>query len=161
MIIGWLLSLLLVWTSPSLLAVFNPFLAPISQAIQRRTLYRALWGAYLTGLLRDIILSSPRLGLLGLSSLVTSAMTYRLACLLSLEGWQGSFVVAMLAVMEFFIDTVFCCIAGGAEGPSFSSVWSWKSYFLFVVFACLWACFLGCIAVARRWYITHKRRTSS
>ena len=161
MTLGWIISLLFAWSFPSILAVFNPFLAPISQAIQRRKLYTVLWTSYLTGLLRDIILSSPRLGVLGLSSLVTSAITYRLSRFVSVEGWQGSFVVFVLAVFEFILDTAFCSIAEHFDLPSFSSLWSWKCFFLFVVFGCLWACALGLIAVLIRWCTHRKLRRSS
>jgi hypothetical protein len=156
MTIGWLLSLLIIWWHPAVLAIFNPFLAPISKAIQGRRLYSVVWTSYLTGLLRDIVLSSPRLGMLGLSSLLTSALTYRFSLFFSVEGWQGSVVVAMLACVEFFLDTLLCHMAGNFEGIPFSSVWSWKGFVLFVVFSCLWACALGLITVATRWLKTRK-----
>ena len=161
MIIGWFFSLFLIWWRPSALALFNPFLAIISKAIQERKLYTTLWASYLTGLLRDIILSSPRLGILGFSSLVTGALVYRLARLCSLEGWQGSFVVGLLALVEFFFDTVFCYVAGRLGEASFSSVWSWKGFFLFVVFSCLWACALGLLTMTVRWVKTRTVRRSS
>jgi hypothetical protein len=159
--IGWILSLLISWGFPSILAVFNPFLAPVSKAIQERRFYTVVWSSYLTGLLRDIILSSPRLGILGLSSLVTSATTYRLSRFLSLEGWQGVFVVAILSLLEFSLDTVFCFMAARFDRMSFFSLWSWKSFFLFVVFSCLWACALGLINIVIRWFKTYKLRRSS
>lgn len=159
---GWFCSFLLIWLFPSTVALFNPFLAPISRAIQERKLTPVLWSSYLTGLLRDIILSSPRLGLLGFSSLVTSALVYRLSRLLALEGWQGSFVVALLAVGEFFCDSVFCYVVGRSEGITFAFLFTWKSYFLFVVFSCVWAFLLRLCAIVVHW-CTRKlfRRTSS
>jgi hypothetical protein len=161
MTIGWLACLLLSWSYPSVLALFNPFLAPIAKAIQERRLYTALWTSYLTGLLRDIILTSPRLGLLGLSSLLAVAITYRLSRLSSVEGWQGTAVVSVVAAVEFFLDTFFCSMAGQFEGTSFSSVWSWKSFFLFIVVSFLWACALGCLYVVIRWCKTRTLRRSS
>lgn len=150
---GWIFSFLLIWSHPSILAVFNPFLAPISSCIQQRRLISSLWSSYVTGLLRDIILSSPRLGLLGFSSLLTTAIVYRLSRLFSLEGWQGSFVVAMLAIGEFFVSSFLCYFCGHVDDSSFLSVWSWKSFFLFVVFSCLWTLFIGTATIFISWSI--------
>lgn len=159
---GWFFSFLLTCLYPSTLALFNPFLAPISKTIQGRRLYTTLWASYLTGLLRDIILSSPRLGILGLSSLLAGAVVYRLSRLLALEGWGGSFVVAMLAIAEFLCDSVMCYVAGRSEGTPFSSVWAWKSFFLFVVVSCLWAYLLSfCIMIVRMCRNRTMRRSSS
>lgn len=161
MTVEWMLSLLCIWVFPSATAHFNPFLAQIAQAIQRRNVPTVLWMAYLSGLLRDILLSSPRLGLLGISSLLTSGITYRLSHFVSVEGWQGSFIVALLAILEFFFDALFCFLGGHSDLPSFSSVWSWKSFFLFVVFSCLWACALGISAVLLRRCTTRTLRRST
>lgn len=161
MTFGWIISFLIVWSCPSIVAAFNPFLAPISQAIRQRKLTSALWGSYLAGVLRDILLSSPRLGLLGLSSLLTTAIIYRLSRLLSVEGWQGSFVVMLLSILEFFLDTLFCLLASPYDNLSFFALWSWKSLFLCTLFSCSWACVLGLCTIMVRWYKTRKLRSSS
>ena len=158
---GWVFSCLLVWFFPSVLAICNPFLAPVSQAIKSHRPYVMYLGAYFSGLFRDIVLSSPRLGLLALSSLLVCVAVYRLSRLFSFEGWQGFFVVALLAGMQFLSDVLLCSFFGRPEPAPFFVVWSWKSFFLFVVLSCVWALMLGFITVAFRWCTKRTLRRSS
>ena len=161
MAFGWISALFLTLWYPSTFSVFNPFLAPISVAVQKRKLSSALYASYSTGILRDIILSSPRLGLLGFSSLIATALTYRLSSLFSLEGWQGSFVLALLAIFEFFFDMLFCYAGVRGDAIVFSSMWSWKGFFLFLVFGCTWAFVVRFLSSIIHWCKTRNQRRSS
>ena len=115
------------------------------------------WGAYLSGLLRDIILSSPRLGLFAFSSLVVSVALYRLFRFLSIDRWHGVFIVPVLAPAQFFADTLACSFFGS----SFCALWSWKDFFLFVILSSLWALICGLARTAVRWMGTRRLRRCS
>lgn len=162
MIVGWISSMVLILWYPSIFSVFNPFLAPISLAIQKRKISSALCASYSIGILKDIVLSSPCLGLLGLSSLIATALTYRLSSLFSFEGWQAGFVVTLLAIFEFSFDILFCYAGVHGDAIAFSSMWSWKGFFLFVVFGCIWSFVVYFVSLIIHWCkIRNLRRSSS
>ena len=157
---AWVLSVLAIWFWPTALSVYNPFLAPIAKAIQNRQYTTACWGACCSGLARDMILFSPKFGLLCFSSLAVCALVYRLCRLLSLDGWQGSFVVAILAIVQYIADTFACAVTSSLEQGGTTS-WSWRGYALFVSLSCLWAILLGLVHAMRRFStVWLSRRTS-
>ena len=139
MVVAWVASILVVWLFPSSLAVWDPFLAPIARSIVRRRLSATLWGCFLTGCLRDLLLASPRFGVLALSSLISGGLVFRMVRLFPLDGLQGTFLVAVLAAVQGVADLFLCSVLGFGESYSFFELLVWKQLILSIVCSTSWA----------------------
>lgn len=152
MVVSWILSILVVWWFPSSLALWNPLLAPIAQAIAKRELSTALWGCFLTGCVQDLLLASPRFGVLTLSSLISGALVFRIVRLFPIDGFLGTFLVALLAAVQGIMDILLCSVLGLSDAYSLISLLVWKRLILSIVCSTCWAfvVFLG--TVVSRWF---------
>jgi hypothetical protein len=139
MVFSWLASMALIWAFPSSLALWNPFLAPISLSIVRRNLPAALWGCFLTGCLQDLLLASPRFGILALSSLLSGALAFRIVRLFPIDGFQGTFLATILAALQGILDVLLCSLLGFSDSYSFFELFVWKKVVLSIVFSTCWA----------------------
>lgn len=92
----WIFPLFLSYLFPSIHAVCNPFLIPISIALQRKQTSYVFWGALLTGVVRDIILASPTLGICTLSSLLGTSVGLKISRTVTLEGWLGLLLLSSI-----------------------------------------------------------------
>ena len=156
-VISWAVSILVVWLFPSSLAVWNPFLAPIAQSIVKRRLVAALWGCFLTGCVQDLLLASPRFGVLALSSLISGAFVFRVVQLFPLDGFQGTLLVMALAATQGFMDVFLCTVLGFSDSYSFFTLLAWKRIILSIICSSCWAFVLFlCTVTSRRLF----RRTS-
>ena len=139
MVVSWIASILVVWIFPSSLAIWNPFLAPIARSIVKRQLFAVLWGCFLTGCVQDLLLASPRFGVLALSSLISGSLVFRMVRLFPVDGLQGTFLVALLAAMQGVLDIFLCSVLGFSDAYSFCELLVWKKIVLSIVFSTSWA----------------------
>ena len=130
---GWILCISLVLFFPSIFWYANPFLVLIGRAIQQRAARTALFAACLTGLCRDIVLSTPHLGICGLSSLCSAALLIRLSSLFPIEPLPV--MVCGLSILEYFLDTLFCAFCSEQSLHSFFQFWSWRALLLTTLFS--------------------------
>ena len=139
MVFSWAASILLVWLFPSSLALWNPFLAPIARSIAKRQLSAALWGCFITGCVSDLLLASPRFGVLALSSLISGALVFRVVRLFPLDGFQGTVLVPFLAAIQAVMDILLCSLLGFSDVYSFFELLVWKRIVLSIVCSTGWA----------------------
>jgi len=131
---------------PAVCTIANPFLALISRMLCHKRLGPALWIACMSGAFRDVLLASPKVGILALSSLVSCRIAFAYVSLVTIEGIKGWLqVTAILALLDSLLSTFFCFVIN----PSTFHVPSWKALFLSVVFACMWTAGLYTIHVWR------------
>lgn len=124
----WVSSIAVTFLWPSCHALGNPFIAPVTAMIsERRTLF-AMWIALVSGLFRDVILSSPRFGLLGLSSLIGATIVNHLFRYVSFEGTPGRVFLAFL--MSIFEGVLTPFLMTGS--------WSWRTFVLGVSLTLGW-----------------------
>lgn len=157
MVVSWILSILVVWLFPSSLSIWNPFLAPIAQSIVKRQQTSVLWSCFLTGCVQDLLLASPRFGVLALSSLISGTFVFRVVCLFPLDGLQGTLLVALLAATQGLMDIFLCTVLGFSDTYSFFTLLAWKRIVLSIVCSTCWAFVLYLCTVASRRFL---RRTS-
>jgi hypothetical protein len=153
MAVSWVMSILVVWLFPSSLAIWNPLLAPIARSVVRRHLSAALWGCFLTGCVQDLLLASPRVGLLALSSLISGAFVFRVVRLFPLDGFQGTLLVALLAATQGIMDILLCFVLGFSDAYSFFTLFAWKRIVLATVCSTGWAFVLYLGTVIRRRFL--------
>ena len=139
MVFSWAVSILVVWLFPSSLATWNPFLAPIARSIAKRQLSAALWGCFITGCVQDLLLASPRFGVLALSSLISGAVVFRAVRLFPLDGFQGTVLVPFLAAIQGVMDILLCSFLGFSDVYSFFELFVWKRIVLSIVCSTCWA----------------------
>ncbi len=131
---------------PTLCSLSNPFYAFISQKVCQQKLLPALWIALLSGLFRDVLLASPKIGTLALSSLISCRLVFKYTRFITVEGLTGWIqVTAILALLDSVISVLLCYIIN----PSVVPVLSWKALFLSVVFGCIWTIGLYTICLMR------------
>lgn len=133
--IAWIFSISLVILFPRVISYCNPFLLPIGMALLRRNCGKALWGAFLTGLFRDIVLASPRLGAFGFSSLCSVALLMRLSSLFPIESVR--LMVMLLAMTEYCFDTLLSAVFSEQGVTAFLQFWSWKQAAMNTLFSTL------------------------
>jgi hypothetical protein len=119
---------------PSVFFWLNPFAMSIANDINRFRPKAALVKAYAIGLLRDILLFSPRFGLLGLSSALACISTNKIVRYFSIEGMQGVPIVLCFACLEVFFDIVTCFVFVSAPSEV-----SFQQALIYVVCSCLYA----------------------
>jgi len=140
-----LLALCSLW-SPAICSLSNPFYAFISQRLCQKKLLPALWIALLSGLFRDVLLASPKIGTLALSSLISCRLAFEYTRFITVEGLTGWIqVTAILALLDSIISVLLCYTVN----PSLVPVLSWKALFLSIVFGCMWTLGLYTICLIR------------
>jgi hypothetical protein len=133
MIIEWILSLLVVWFFPVLFSLFNPFFVPISSYLLARRAFLAIIASYITGLLRDIFLATPRFGMLGASSLFSSLIALGVCFYFPLEGFWGACIIVSVLTLA---DALFS--AGLGAFLCDHAYFSWKTLFIALFFSSAW-----------------------
>ena len=137
MIVEWVASFLLVWIVPATFSIGNPFILPITSLVLRRKPVAAATWAYCIGLLYDIVLASPRFGMLGMSLLLATLFAIGITFYFSLEGLLGSLLlVASVTTLDIF----FTSFLGSFFYERF--FFSWKVLLISLSFALLWATLL-------------------
>lgn len=129
-----LIALSLTFFQPSVLYWFNPYANAIADDISLFRPKKALILAFIVGLFRDILLSSPRFGLLGLSSALACLGTNMTVRYFSIEGMLNLPVVFCFTCTEALIDALLCAFFA----PS-SSEFSVQQSFIYVTYSCLYA----------------------
>lgn len=156
MIIEWILSFSLLWVFPSLLAFFNPFFLPVSNFILERKSLPALLTAYITGLLRDLFLATPRFGMLGSSSLFSTLIALSVCFYFSFEGFLGTcFVMLLLTLCDLFISIGFGFYFYG------HLFFSWKMPVYALLFSFLWVVLVKGIPQLFHLLLLRRRRRDS
>jgi len=146
-----LLSIYCLW-SPTICALSNPFYAFISQKLCQKKLLPALWIALLSGLFRDILLASPKMGTLALSSLISCRLCFEYTRFITIEGLKGW--IQLTTILMLF-DTLISILVCYLIYPSFIPAISWKALFISVVFGCMWTIGLYTMCL---WRIRQARR---
>jgi hypothetical protein len=119
---------------PSVFYWLNPFAVSIASDIYSFRPTSALIKAYVMGLVRDILLVSPRFGLLGLSSALACIGANKIVRYFSIEGMLGVPIVFCFVCLEAFLDAGLCFVFV----PSDSEV-SPQQVLMYVVYSCLYA----------------------
>jgi hypothetical protein len=135
----FLISVVFIFCFPSTLYWINPFALSIADDIDRFRPKSALLLAYGAGLLRDILLFSPRFGLLGISSLIACLGTNWAVRFFSIEGMMSLYTVASFICAELICETLFCLLFNSTAGLSI------EHSLEFFLYSLLYAMLLGLI----------------
>ncbi len=133
---------------PSILYWLNPFAVSIARDIDIFRPKTALIKAYIVGLLRDILLISPRFGLLGLSSAIACMSTNKIVRYFSIEGMMGVPIVFCFVSLEALFDAILCFVF--VSSPNEVSL---QQAIVYVVYSCLYAsAYLSITSLCKRFF---------